>query len=169
MADTNESVCERGGYERGFRKKPKYYEFREALAKKGLNMTAVGKVFGVSRSTVHKWIKGDPWFAEAYYDERGRLVDDCLVSARVLAMGIAERDEHGRFVGWIEKPDASTLRFLLQTYGRKEGFGAPEEDAYSEPRKTQIGISVEKWLERESEINAANDVTATEEEKDTDE
>lgn len=170
MSDTNKTVCENGGYERGARKKPKYYEFREALAKKGLNLTAVGRVFGVTRGTVYRWIKSDPLFAEAYYDERGRLVDDCIVSARVLALGIAERDADGKFIGWQDRPDGNMLRFLLQTYGRKEGFGTPEEDSYSEPRRTQIGVSVDKWLERESEINAANGVTATEEEeKDTDE
>ena len=34
-------------------------------------------------------------FKDAITDERGSLVDECLVSARVLALGIPEKDEMG--------------------------------------------------------------------------
>ena len=35
----------------------------------------------------------DVEFKDAISDERGALVDECLVSARVLALGIPEKDE----------------------------------------------------------------------------
>lgn len=56
-------------------------------------------------------------------DERGSLVDECLVSARVLALGIPEKDENGNFVGWRERPDGYMIRYLLSTLGKNEGFG----------------------------------------------
>ena len=65
----------------------------------------------------------DSDFKDAISDERGSLVDECLVSARVLALGIPEKDENGNFVGWRERPDGYMIRYLLSTLGKNEGFG----------------------------------------------
>lgn len=104
-------------------KKPKIDVFREVLRKSGGNLTRVAVTFKVARKTVYQWAKEDSDFKDAISDERGSLVDDCLVSARVLALGIPEKDENGNFVGWRDRPDGNMLRYLLSTLGRNEGFG----------------------------------------------
>lgn len=108
-------------------KKPNIEVFREALRKTGGNLTKVAAVFKVARKTIYEWAKEDPGFKDAISDERGSLIDDCLVSARVIALGIPEKDENGNFLGWRERPDGNMLRYLLSTLGRKEGFGETQE------------------------------------------
>lgn len=104
-------------------KKPQIDVFREVLRKSGGNLTRVAATFKVARKTVYQWAKEDTEFKDAISDERGSLVDECLVSARVLALGIPEKDEDGNFIGWRERPDGNMVRYLLSTLGRNEGFG----------------------------------------------
>lgn len=104
-------------------KKPDIEVFRDVLGKKGGNLTKVAATFKVARKTIYEWAKEDVEFKNAITDERGSLVDDCLVSARVLALGLPEKDEEGNFIGWKERPDGNMLRYLLSTLGRNEGFG----------------------------------------------
>ena len=104
-------------------KKPNIETFRKVLRKFGGNLTKVAATFKVARKTVYEWAKDDSDFKDAISDERGSLVDECLVSARVLALGIPEKDENGNFVGWRDRPDGNMLRYLLSTLGRNEGFG----------------------------------------------
>lgn len=104
-------------------KKPDISKFREVLHKTGGNLSKVAAVFNVTRKTVYDWARTDCQFKDAITDERGSLVDECLVSARVLALGIPEKDENGNFIGWRERPDGYMIRYLLSTLGRKEGFG----------------------------------------------
>ena len=110
-------------------KKPKIEDFRKILRKSGGNLTKVAAIFKVARKTIYQWAKDDVEFKDAISDERGALVDECLVSARVLALGIPEKDEKGNFIGWRERPDGYMIRYLLSTLGRKEGFGEESEDA----------------------------------------
>lgn len=104
-------------------KKPNIGVFREVLRKSGGNLTRVAATFKVAQKTVYQWAKEDTEFKDAISDERGSLVDECLVSARVLALGIPEKDEDGNFIGWRERPDGNMVRYLLSTLGRNEGFG----------------------------------------------
>lgn len=104
-------------------KKPNIGVFREVLRKSGGNLTRVAATFKVARKTVYQWAKEDTEFKDAISDERGSLVDECLVSARVLALGIPEKDRDGNFIGWRERPDGNMVRYLLSTLGRNEGFG----------------------------------------------
>lgn len=104
-------------------KKPNIGVFREVLRKSGGNLTRVAATFKVARKTVYQWAKEDTEFKDAISDERGSLVDECLVSARVLALGIPEKDGDGNFIGWRERPDGNMVRYLLSTLGRNEGFG----------------------------------------------
>lgn len=76
-------------------KKPDISKFREVLHKTGGNLSKVAAVFNVTRKTVYDWARADSQFKDAITDERGSLVDECLVSARVLALGIPEKDENG--------------------------------------------------------------------------
>lgn len=102
--------------------RPKLTKFREAAEKCGGNITKVAKAFGVSRTQVYAWINNDEKYKAVIEDSRGTLFDDCLSTARVLALGIPDVKD-GKVVGWIERPDSFMVRYLLGTLGRKEGFG----------------------------------------------
>lgn len=126
-------------------KKPKIEDFRKILRKSGGNLTKVAAIFKVARKTIYQWAKDDVEFKDAISDERGALVDECLVSARVLALGIPEKDEKGNFIGWRERPDGYMIRYLLSTLGRKEGFGEESEDA-DIPTDIEHGINIDSWI-----------------------
>lgn len=126
-------------------KKPDISKFREVLHKTGGNLSKVAATFHVTRKTVYDWAKADEQFKDAISDERGSLVDECLVSARVLALGILEKDEKGNFIGWRERPDGYMIRYLLSTLGRKEGFGETQDDESDLYREN--GIDIDKWME----------------------
>lgn len=72
-------------------KKPDIETFRKVLRNSGGNLTKLAATFKVARKTVYEWAKEDSDFKDAISDERGSLVDECLVSARVLALGIPEK------------------------------------------------------------------------------
>lgn len=127
-------------------KKPDISKFREVLHKTGGNLSKVAAVFNVTRKTVYDWARADSQFKDAITDERGSLVDECLVSARVLALGIPEKDENGNFIGWRERPDGHMIRYLLSTLGRKEGFGDREDEDADIPKDIDQGISIDSWI-----------------------
>lgn len=127
-------------------KKPDILKFREVLRKSGGNLTKVAATFHVTRKTVYDWAKSDTEFKYAITDERGSLVDECLVSARVLALGIPEKDEKGNFIGWRERPDGYMIRYLLSTLGRKEGFGDREDEEADIPKDIEHGINIDSWI-----------------------
>lgn len=130
--------------------KPKIDTFREALKKCGGNITKVAAVFHVQRGTVYLWARENEEYSQAIKDCRGALVDDCLISARVLALGIPQKDADGNFIGWIERPDGSMLRYLLSTLGRKEGFGESNIDEMSEvPTNVDKGVDIDAWIKKE--------------------
>ena len=126
-------------------KKPNIDDFRKILRKSGGNLTKVAATFKVARKTIYQWAKEDVEFKDAISDERGALVDECLVSARVLALCIPEKDESGNFVGWRERPDGYMIRYLLSTLGKSEGFGEESEDA-DIPTDIDHGISIDSWI-----------------------
>ena len=126
-------------------KKPNIEDFRKILRKSGGNLTKVAATFKVARKTVYQWAKEDVEFKDAISDERGALVDECLVSARVLALGIPEKDKDGNFVGWRERPDGYMIRYLLSTLGKSEGFGEESEDA-DIPTDIEHGINIDSWI-----------------------
>lgn len=115
------------------------------VRKSGGNLTKVATTFKVARKTIYQWAKEDADFKDVISDERGSLVDECLISARVLALGIPEKDEDGNFVGWRERPDGNMIRYLLSTLGRNEGFGEEPEDA-DIPTDIDHGISIDSWI-----------------------
>ncbi len=106
-------------------KKPPLKKFREVvIACKGFRGD-VAKALNVSRLTVNKWCHDDPEFNECFAECGGRILDECLKSARQLAIGIPKtKKENGKTVltGWVERPDGQMLRYLIGKYGRDEGF-----------------------------------------------
>lgn len=117
-------------------------KFRETLKKVGGNLTKAATIMGVSRSRLYYYCREVPEWGQAVKDERGSLLDECLISARVLALGIPEKDANGAFVGWIERPDGNMLRYLISTLGRKEGFGEQDDDGASDGSDRIDGFNV---------------------------
>lgn len=113
------------------RKIPSIEKFRDVAQTQNGHKTNIACTFGVSRSTLDKWIKDNPEFNAIINDSRMRKVDDCIDRAYQLAVGIPEIDGK-KIVGWKERPDGNMLRYLLSTLGRKEGFGedSKSEDAF---------------------------------------
>ena len=125
-------------------KKPSVQKFAEALATTGGNLTQTAKIFGVTRTSVHGWINHDPEFKAAVEDSRGKMLDECIVVSRIVALGIPEKDADGKIIGWAERPDPSMLRYMLSTLGRNEGFGEKVELKTETTIKGSIPIS--EWV-----------------------
>ena len=104
-------------------KKPSVKEFKTIIEKTGGHISNTAKALGVSRVSVYKWIKEDAKFEEVFKDSRGKMLDECISTARIVALGIPKKDAEGKFAGWEVAPDSYMLRYLIGTLGRNEGFG----------------------------------------------
>lgn len=142
-------------------KKPPVERFREVVRARGGNLTRVAETFKVTRTTIWKWMNDDPEFKEVVQDERSSMFDDCLGTAKVVALGIPAYveeeyvDENGevrkrrRMDGWLERPDGNMLRYLLGMLARKEvGFGESPEEGGLVPVN---GVAITAWIKRENE------------------
>ena len=97
--------------------------FREVVNKYRGNLSRVAESFGVSRVTVENWKNRSQEYAQVVQDARMKMFDNVLGTAEILALGIPDRDENGKFVGWVERPDPSIVKYILGSLGKKEGFG----------------------------------------------
>lgn len=102
---------------------PDIETFTKAVRQYRGNLSKVADAFGVSRTTVNNWKDSNEEYKDAVQDARLRLFDNTLGTAEIMAMGIPERDENGKFIGWVERPDPSIVKYILGSLGRKEGFG----------------------------------------------
>lgn len=131
-------------------KKPSLDEFEEYIRRTGGNLSQTAGLFGVSRQTVHNWIREDQDFKNAVQDSRKKLFDQCLDAARILALGVPHIDPaSGQVLGWKEKPDGQMLRYLLSTLGRDEGFGESVNVNLENPLPTVINIVRDPDVKRE--------------------
>ena len=121
--------------------------FVELAEKYGGNLSEMARSIGVSRVTIYRWMDADAKFKDAIEEHRGRLLDKCLRTAEMYANGvpdIEETPEGEKLKGWKVPPDGQTLRFLISTLGRKEGFGdsidvtSKGERIITEPVKIEI-------------------------------
>ena len=106
--------------------RPSLKRFKEVAKKCNGNISAIASALCVNRRTIYDWMDEDEQFKTVVEEYRGRLFDKCLKTAELLANGVlaTEMTENGpQFAGWKVMPDASMLRYLLSTLGRKEGFG----------------------------------------------
>lgn len=102
---------------------PDIETFREVVKKCRGNLSRVAESFGVTRTTVENWKKKSPEHTQVVQDARMKMFDNVLGTAEILALGIPDRDENGKFVGWVERPDPSIVKYILGSLGKKEGFG----------------------------------------------
>jgi len=106
--------------------KPKLKQFKEVAKRYEGNISKMADALGVGRVTIYRWMESDAGFKEAIEEQRGRLLDKCIETAGILANGvpkIIEGPNGPMQMGWAVPPDGQTLRYLLGTLGRKEGFG----------------------------------------------
>ena len=102
-------------------KRPNLERFRLAAEVTGGNVSKIAGIFQVTRACVYTWTQNAKYWA-VIAEERGKLVDQLIESARVSAAGIPIRTEEGEIIAWREKPDSQMLKYLLGTFGRREGF-----------------------------------------------
>ena len=129
-------------------KKPTLRKFTEIAEKAGGNISSIAKAFKVNRKTVYEWAKEDTDFQDVIDDQRGRILDECSATSRVLARGIPILDENKKIVGWEERPDGQMVRYLMSTLGRKEGFGE-NIDVTTAGSPLSQGITIEVIDKRE--------------------
>nr|DAS17177.1 MAG TPA: putative terminase small subunit [Caudoviricetes sp.]DAY02603.1 MAG TPA: putative terminase small subunit [Caudoviricetes sp.] len=129
-------------------KKPTLRKFTEIAEKAGGNISSIAKAFKVNRKTVYEWAKEDTDFQDVIDDQRGRILDECIATSRVLARGIPILDENKKIVGWEERPDGQMVRYLMSTLGRKEGFGE-NIDVTTAGSPLSQGITIEVIDKRE--------------------
>ena len=123
---------------------PSLDTFRE-LAKKTLgNKTKVAEMRGVSRYCLLKWEEEDSEIGKVFREQWGRRLDTYLDTAHVLAIGKMGEDENGEKV-YVVPPDPNMLRFMIEKYGRMEGFG--EEVTVNTNVNMKVGIPIEVWIE----------------------
>ena len=104
-------------------RKPSLKDFEAAAKATRGTVGKISEAFGVTRRTVINWCNKDQKFRDAIEEWRGALLDECIKSARALAIGIPKLDSNKKIIGWKERPDSLMLRYLLGTLGRNEGFG----------------------------------------------
>lgn len=103
-------------------KKPSLENFMAvAEATKG-TISKMADAFEVDRGTVYNWCAKDPRFNAVIENYKGKFLDECLRSGRVLALGIP-KDPNDLKKGWVSPPDGSMLRYFISTLGKKEGYG----------------------------------------------
>lgn len=126
-------------------KKPSLDEFVDFLRKTGGNLTQTAGIMGVSRQTIHRWMREDEEFKAAVQNERKALFDKCLDVSSIVALGVPILDpQTGAFMGWRERPDGNMLRYLMSTLGRDEGFGEQTTVSLDNPLPTVINIIRDK-------------------------
>lgn len=146
-------------------KKPDADTFRMIVQQCGGNLTKVAKILKCSRWIINEWMKADSKFKQIVHDERMALFDECVVTARTVAMGIPIYEEqydaqgnpildaNGKpkkvFAGWQERPDGQMLRYMMSTLGRKEGFGESPVDESDGTVKS--GVPIRAWIMKMNE------------------
>lgn len=134
--------------------------FRQVVRARNGNLAKVAETFRVARHTIWDWRNKYPEYDKVIRDERMQLFDECLSTARIVAMGVPAykqveyEDENGEiktrreFDGWIERPDANMLRYFISTLGKQEGFG---ENPVNEDGTVKEGVAIKAWIMKENE------------------
>ena len=105
------------------RKKPSLEQFGAIVEScKGV-ISRVAEALMVDRTTIYDWCNKDSRFQAVIDNYKGKFLDECLKSGRILALGIPKLDAKKQVIGWKERPDGQMLRYFISTLGRREGYG----------------------------------------------
>lgn len=118
-------------------------------------MGKIAEAFGVSIDTVYRWRDQEEGFEQALNRPREIAMDKLTEVAELIAVGIPELDENGKFVGWKEYPNVTTLHKLMDTYGKMRGFGGNPRDLNITIKDGSVPVS--KWLNLNTEIAQMGD------------
>ena len=75
------------------------------------------------------------------------FLDDALMTANIVALGIPIKDPQGRVVGWEWPPDFSMGRYLMSILGKDEDFGKDVTLHHT----ADEGIDIARWIDKEIE------------------
>ena len=150
-------------------KKPSLDTFRKVVSEMGGNLSMVARRFGVSRTTIWHWTQADDEFRQVVKDERLKMYDEALSTARQLARGIPAYedvldddgnpvlDENGKrkkkMAGWIDRPDSGMVRYFLGSLGKADGFKDADDEG-----NVKNGVSIKAWIQKMNDGDAETGV-----------
>lgn len=108
---------------RTYAKKPSLREFEIVVENYKGVISKIAEALQVDRSTIYDWCEKDKRFKATIDNYKGKFLDECLKSGRILALGIPKLDAKKQVIGWKERPDGQMLRYFISTLGRREGYG----------------------------------------------
>ena len=105
------------------KKKPSLEKFTEVVASCRGVIGKIADALMVDRTTIYNWCNKDERYQAAIDNYRGKFLDECLKSGRILALGIPKLDSKNQVIGWKERPDGQMLRYFISKLGKAEGYG----------------------------------------------
>ena len=104
-------------------KKPNLEKFASVVESCRGVIGKVAEALMVDRSTIYNWCNKDERYQAVIDNYKGKFLDECIKSGRILALGIPKLDSKKQVIGWKERPDGQMLRYFISTLGRREGYG----------------------------------------------
>lgn len=114
-----------------------------AEATKG-NKSKVAEMLGVTRYRLLQWEKEEDEIREIFHDQWARRLDIYLDTAHILAVGQADKDEETGKMVYTVPPDPNMLRFMIEKYGKMEGFG--QEVTVNANVDMSVGVPIGEWI-----------------------
>lgn len=127
---------------------PPIEDIRVAAQKTLGNKTKAAELLMVSRSVFRKWEQERPEIGDIFREQMGKRLDGYLDTAHILAMGVTDKDAEGR-VYYVTPPDPNMLRFMIEKYGKMEGFG--DELTVHANVEMGVGVPIAKWITDKTE------------------
>ena len=114
-----------------------------AEATKG-NKSKVAEMLGVTRYRLLRWEKEEPEIREIFYDQWACRLDVYLDTAHILAVGQMDKDKETGKMVYTTPPDSNMLRFMIEKYGKMEGFG--QEVTVNANVDMSVGVPISEWI-----------------------
>lgn len=127
---------------------PPIEDIRVAAQKTLGNKTKAAELLMVSRSVFRKWEQERPEIGDIFREQWGKRLDGYLDTAHVLAMGVTAKDASGRTF-YETPPDPNMLRFMIEKFGKMEGFG--DELTIHANVEMGVGVPIAKWIDDNTE------------------
>lgn len=136
--------------------RPSPARFREVWNECKGKRSELIKKFNIGYQTFKRWLKDDPRLGDVIAASELAFIENLDARARMIALGmtIKEQNESG-FEGWSYLPDASMMRYYLNTIGRRYGYGEnPTDDSLQDGIETRAskGIDITNWIEKEMSL-----------------
>lgn len=107
------------------------------------NKSKVAEMLGVTRYRFLQWEKEVSDIRDIFHNQWGRRLDIYLDTAHILAVGQTAEDENGNRV-YTVPPDPNMLRFMIEKFGKMEGFG--QEVSVNVTGEMNVGVPISKWI-----------------------